>query len=183
MVQSGPVTRAGVRLGTFGHPCCFGHGHRHFRYFAWYPWWYSYSYYPYYWSYYSPMANYGYSDADEAQSQAYNYDQQISNEIGQLQDEVESLREELRSRSIEAPAPPAASPTPTAASPGSRTPTVLVYRDGHTREITNYAIVGPTLWVLSEQRGQKVALAELDIPATIKTNDERGVEFQVPTSR
>jgi hypothetical protein len=58
--------------------------------------------------------------------------------------------------------------------------TVLVFRDQHRQEISNYAIAGGTLWVLSEQSAKKIPLADLDLEATAKANDERGVEFQVP---
>jgi hypothetical protein len=61
-------------------------------------------------------------------------------------------------------------------------PTVLVFKDGHQQEISNYAIVGPMLYELSEGRARKVALAELDLAATVKENDSRGVDFQVPAS-
>jgi hypothetical protein len=60
--------------------------------------------------------------------------------------------------------------------------TVLVFKDGHQREILNYAIVGSTLFDLSDGLTRKVALAELDLPATVKQNDERGVDFQLPSS-
>ena len=59
-------------------------------------------------------------------------------------------------------------------------PTVLVFRDQHQREIHNYAIVGQMLWSFGPQRTEKIPLATLDIPATEKANDERGVEFRVP---
>jgi hypothetical protein len=58
--------------------------------------------------------------------------------------------------------------------------TVLVFRDQHQREIQNYAIVGQTLWVFSSQRSEKIPLAQLDIPATTKANDDRGVDFRLP---
>jgi hypothetical protein len=58
--------------------------------------------------------------------------------------------------------------------------TVLIFKDGHRLEIMNYAIVGSTLFDLSEGLTRKVALAELDLPATVKQNDDRGVEFQLP---
>jgi len=60
--------------------------------------------------------------------------------------------------------------------------TVLVFRDGHQREILNYAIVGSTLYDLSDGLTRKVALAELDLPATVKQNDDRGVDFQLPAA-
>jgi hypothetical protein len=30
---------------------------------------------------------------------------------------------------------------------------------------------------------QKIALGDIDVPATIKANDDRGVEFQVPKAK
>ena len=61
-------------------------------------------------------------------------------------------------------------------------PVVLVYRDGHQQEVTNYAIVGPTLYDLGTFVAHKIPLAELNLKATIKANDDRGVEFSVPAS-
>lgn len=61
-------------------------------------------------------------------------------------------------------------------------PVVLVYRDGHQQEITNYAIVGATLYDLGTFVAHKIPLAELNLKATIKANDDRGVEFSVPAS-
>jgi hypothetical protein len=58
--------------------------------------------------------------------------------------------------------------------------TVLVFKDGHQQEVANYAIVGPMLYDLSDGRSKKVALAELDLSATVKQNDDRGVEFRLP---
>jgi hypothetical protein len=60
--------------------------------------------------------------------------------------------------------------------------TVLVFRDQHKQEVQNYAIVGQTLWTFSPQRTQKIPLTDLDIPATQKANDDRGVDFHVPNS-
>ncbi len=61
-------------------------------------------------------------------------------------------------------------------------PTVLVFKDGHTAQVGNYAIVGATLFDLSPGHHQKVALADLDLDATEKQNDERGVNFRLPAS-
>jgi hypothetical protein len=60
--------------------------------------------------------------------------------------------------------------------------TVLVFKDGHQMEVANYAIVGSTLYDLSEGRTRKVALAELDLQATVKQNDSRGVDFRLPAT-
>jgi hypothetical protein len=58
-------------------------------------------------------------------------------------------------------------------------PTVLVFRDGHRQEVANYAIMGPTLFVLSGPRS-RIPVAELDIPATERENQSRGLDFHVP---
>jgi hypothetical protein len=86
-----------------------------------------------------------------------------------------------------ASAPPAvaeadAEPAPASEPVGNQTPTVLVFKDGHEMEIANYAIVGSTLYDLTDGHRRKIALAELDLPATTKENDNRGVDFQVPGS-
>jgi len=70
-------------------------------------------------------------------------------------------------------APPQTRETQTPEAPGP--PTVLVFRDQHKLEVQNYAIVGQTLWNFTGRRTQKIALAELDLAATAKANDERGV--------
>jgi hypothetical protein len=61
-------------------------------------------------------------------------------------------------------------------------PTILVFRDGHKQSVTNYAIMGQTVYVFDD-RTKKIALADLDVPATEKANDDQGVEFQVPKAK
>ncbi|MGA2416985.1 MAG: hypothetical protein ABSF59_21215 [Candidatus Sulfotelmatobacter sp.] len=58
--------------------------------------------------------------------------------------------------------------------------TTLVFKDGHQIEIANYAIVSQTLFDLTPGHPRKIALADLDLPATEKQNDDRGVTFQLP---
>jgi hypothetical protein len=68
-------------------------------------------------------------------------------------------------------------PEPVASQPS----TLLVFRDGHQTELQNYAIVGDTIFDLAENRSHKIQIADLDLAATRKVNDERGVDFQVPS--
>ena len=69
----------------------------------------------------------------------------------------------------------------TASQPSEPQPaTVLVFRDQHRQDVQNYAIVGQTLWAFSAGRNQKISLASLDVAATEKANDDRGVTFRVP---
>ncbi len=81
------------------------------------------------------------------------------------------------------PAPePSASPTAAAPEVRDQTPVLLVYRDGQEEEIRNYAIVGQMLYDLGTFVAHKIPLALLDLKATVKANDERGVEFSLPAS-
>jgi len=77
------------------------------------------------------------------------------------------------------PQPPAPAAPPAEVKPGE--PTELVFRDGKHQEVTNYAIMGDSLYVFDQSR-KKIALADLDIAATIKANDDRGIEFRMPPS-
>ena len=86
----------------------------------------------------------------------------------------EDYRAELRAKAQAAPAPQVEQPV------AEQPPTVLVFKDGHQQQVVNYAIVGNTLYDLSGGRTRRVALAELDLTATVKQNDQRGVDFQLP---
>jgi len=61
-------------------------------------------------------------------------------------------------------------------------PTLLVFKDGHKLEVGNYAIVGATLFDMAPGRPRKIAIADLDLDATRKQNEDRGVVFQLPPS-
>lgn len=61
-------------------------------------------------------------------------------------------------------------------------PIILVFKDGHQLEIGNYAIVNQTLYDLTPGHPRKIALADLDLPATQKQNDDHGVAFELPSS-
>src|SRR5208337_324803 len=164
------------------------------RPYGWnYPHYGAYCRYPYYcygrysrWGYYGGWYGYpwwgaGWTTDDWHPSQAYSYYEyapdfyaqeqalQQQAEIDRLNDEVARLREERQAQ---------AAPKREAPSVGNQTE--LVYRDKHAEQIENYAIVGQTLWIFNEQRSRKVALADLDIAATKKANEVRGVEFDLP---
>lgn len=72
----------------------------------------------------------------------------------------------------------AAATQPKAAEPTS----VLIFRDGHQLEVENYAIVGDTLYDLTPGHPRKIALASVDVPATVQANDDRGIVFRVPAN-
>ena len=100
-------------------------------------------------------------------------DQQQQQQIDRLTNEVDRLRADADAARSSVPQPPPR--------PEIRAGTVLVFRDRHSEEIQNYAIVGKTLWVFSEQRARKIPIDELNVPATTKANEARGVDFRLPT--
>ncbi|HVI05539.1 MAG TPA: hypothetical protein VM711_05535 [Sphingomicrobium sp.] len=81
---------------------------------------------------------------------------------------------------------PAASPGQAAAAAEPMLPAVLIYRDGHREEVTNYAIIGQVLYTRADYWTsgawtRTIQLADLDIAATLKANQERGVKFDLPS--
>ncbi len=100
---------------------------------------------------------------------------ELAFEVERLTDEVESMREDTMRREQARNSPPERlSATPEAAN------TILVFRDGHQMTIQNYAVAGPTLWILNEHTAKKVAIADLDVPATQQANEKNGVAFRAP---
>ncbi len=79
-----------------------------------------------------------------------------------------------------APAAPVVASAPQPERP--QEPTVIIFKNGNKAEILNFAIVGETLFELSPEY-RKIPLAELDVPATVKANDDHGVEFHIPTPK
>jgi hypothetical protein len=59
-------------------------------------------------------------------------------------------------------------------------PTILIFKDGHKQEVSNYAIVGTNLFDLTPGHRRKIALTDLDVTATEKANDEQGTDFKLP---
>jgi hypothetical protein len=64
-------------------------------------------------------------------------------------------------------------------------PAILVYRDGHTEDVTSYSIIGDAIYTKANYWTdgawtRKIEIANLDIPATLKQNHERGVKFELP---
>lgn len=75
------------------------------------------------------------------------------------------------------------SPSPTVGLP----PAVLVFRDGHQEQVRNYTIQGNDLYTNADYWStgswkRKIPLADLDIPATLKLNTDRGTKFNLPRS-
>lgn len=115
-------------------------------------------------------------------SQADNYVQyQTANEINRLSDEVQELREEQRQYR---PAPSEPAPQPKGQvklqQQPEDLPVIVVFLDKRIQEVKNYAVANEMLVVLDGNRRKKYPLADIDLAATMKLNDERGVAFEVP---
>ena len=70
--------------------------------------------------------------------------------------------------------------------PSALPPAVLVFRDGHTEEVSSYSIIGPVIYTKSDYWAsgtwtRKIQIADLDLPATLKQNQDRGVKFELPS--
>jgi hypothetical protein len=99
---------------------------------------------------------------------------------GQSQTEGQSSASESARASDERSALPPAAPSAELA------PAVLVFRDGHTEEIEKYLIVGSTIYANSDywtsgSWTRKVQISQIDVPATLKLNRERGANFSLPS--
>jgi hypothetical protein len=198
-----PGGRVVVRGGVgFGHSPQFGvfvgsrsfHHRRFFRPFPFgfpfasgYPFYTAYPYYPY-----GLQSDFVYSNFYNPDQQAMDYNrgqnavvvsdlQRLQSELDQMKQQQAIERERYSERQQYAMSSPTAAPRPI---PSSRQeapvpPTVLVFRDSHKLEVSNYAVAGQTLWIFSQERARKVPLADLDLNATRQVNEERGVEFAV----
>jgi len=65
-------------------------------------------------------------------------------------------------------------------------PAVLVFRDGRKEEVSSYTIVSGTIYTKADywtsgSWTKKIRIADLDLPATLRVNQERGVKFALPT--
>lgn len=84
----------------------------------------------------------------------------------------------------ETPRPATPAPGPAfAVSKENGTPTIFVFKDGNRTEAHNFAIVGGTLWVYTDEEAKKYAVSYIDVPATTAANAARGNKFQMPESK
>jgi hypothetical protein len=163
---------AGRRHPSFASSRRFSRFHRR-RFFNGVSPWLSYGY-PGYYSY--PY----YDDFDYSQDNSqpgYDYSGGYGDQSGQMaQDQIDRLEGEVAElREQRSSARPSSQ-----AKPEIRASTVLVFRDQHAQEVQNYAIVGDTLWVFDAQKARKIPVDSLDIAASTKANDDRGIDFRLP---
>lgn len=195
IVRSGPAF--GRNSGSGFNQRQFHHRRFYYPYSYGYSYPYSYSNYPYTaYPYYGVglQSDFVYSDSAVGtySSPAYMADHVtgVQSDLYRLQAELDAVRQQQAADRQYALSVPADTPRPVPATrPRPEPPapaTVLIYRDGRQADIHNYAVVGQTLWIFSEERARKVALADLDLDATRQANEARGVDFAVqakPTSQ
>jgi hypothetical protein len=159
----GPRIRTfGFRNNCFGYRCWGGYGYG--GYIDPYWWW----------------------DTGSSYDEDYERDRQIASDMNEQSLELQQMLRQQEAdgdQDAYARSTPAPRPAPADAQPATSImpDTVLVFRDQHKQEVRNYAIVGQTLWNFAPQRTKKIPLADLDLPATIKANDDQGVTFRVPS--
>jgi len=69
--------------------------------------------------------------------------------------------------------------------PAALPPAILVYRDGHREEVSDYAIVGGVMYARGDYYRdgywtKTVQLSALDVPATMSANQQSSVKFVLP---
>jgi hypothetical protein len=82
--------------------------------------------------------------------------------------------------------PASAAPVQAAAISKEAAPAILVFRDGHTEEVSSYSIIDGAIYTKADYWiegawSRKIEIADLDIPATLKHNQQRGVKFDLPS--
>jgi hypothetical protein len=161
----------------------FNHNHNGFRVRTYWP----YSYYrnPYYYGgYWSPFwwdwnsSSYDRSDDSNDNYIAQRQSQQQIDDLSQQVQDLQQEREERAYSQLPVPRPPAPSNTEAKIEPAMSV--VLVYLDKHIEEIKNYAVANEKVVVFDNHHLKKIPLADIDLAATMKLNDERGVDFQIP---
>jgi hypothetical protein len=65
-------------------------------------------------------------------------------------------------------------------------PAVLIYHDGHSEEVSSYSIIGKVMYTKSDywssgEWTRTIQIADLDVPATLQQNQQRGVKFDLPS--
>ena len=100
---------------------------------------------------------------------------------------AESANQEQAAVHASAAGPVAMPMGPEAAKPPAEvSPVVLVFRDGHQEQVESYMIFGHVLYIKADywttgSWTRQIQIAQLDLPATLKLNHERGVKFSLPS--
>ena len=165
---AGSIVHGGARFGAYGvGGNCYYYGYGCVGAYG-YPWGYAGEIDPYWWW-----------DNDSSSDQDQQYQTGLANEMNQQSLDEQRMRQQ-GDQDLYAQWAPPRQRSEHAELNEAAPATVLVFRDEHKQQVKNYAIVGQMLWVFDLQHTQKIPLSDLDLPATTKANDERGVDFQLP---
>jgi len=109
--------------------------------------------------------------ADQIQTTEQYEQADLQRRIDHLTDEVESLRQEEANKR---PQPSVGEQKQELEASPTR---ILFFCDGHRSEIHNYAIVGDTLWDLTEERARKIPISDFEsasqVARSTKVRDEK----------
>jgi hypothetical protein len=113
------------------------------------------------------------------QSAAYsNSSQQPVEDNGGYSPEPPAPYEPQQAQDVPPPPPGPIEPLPQAS-------VTLIFKDGHSQQIRNYAMTKTTLYILDEAasgRRPEISLDQIDLLATKHANQEAGVDFAMPAS-
>ena len=98
----------------------------------------------------------------------------LRSQVGQLTTEVQQLQAELAAARGQS--------TPTSAAAQNAPAVTLILKDGRRIEAAGYALVGSTFWILNAQDATKISLSDVDVDATQKENQKRGIHVVIPTN-
>jgi hypothetical protein len=103
------------------------------------------------------------------------------------EDESRAVRLRRMTADADTPAPALYTQNTTAIVPAMRSArpmpsTVLVFRDGSRIEVESYAVAGKVLYEFAPQWTRSIPLSDLDLPATVRANSERGIELHIPNN-
>lgn len=98
-----------------------------------------------------------------------------------------SGNEDSSSQRIDQPLTRASAKSTTQQRPQQNSPVLLVFRDGHSEEISSYTIENGILYSTADYYtagswNRKIELSSLNLPATLNSNRSRGVPFMLPTA-
>ena len=157
------------------NPRIFSRHHNHFSGFT--------GFVPFYGAPYTPVIVMQSLDDEQPADDEYKGGPTIFDRRGPGRSNRESFRDDRSRRDERESQPTAPAQVAQPIPPEPEQPqTVLIFKDGHQLEVQNYAVIGDQLYDLTPGHRRKIALAELDLVATAKQNDDRGIDFELPIS-
>jgi hypothetical protein len=128
-----------------------------------------------------------FGDSDDSTYAGNDYADQQPAQQADAEETDEGPRPSYEAQQEQAPGPYAARPAYIIEAPASSQPSVtIIYKDGRSQQIHNYALTRTSLLLLddaSSGRELDVPLDQIDLAATERTNRQAGVNFSLPISQ